>query len=323
MAKRNTETEIISAYVADNENVNVGAPVPPREDISMTPTFTAASEKLAINRDENKRVNNLGYLEILLDTLPTKGMFYPEGTKISVRAARGEEIKHWSTMNDQDIEQIHLVDDILTYMLERCCLVRMEGVPGNAWKELKQLDKLYLVLAIRDFTFINDENTLKVPYGEGKDISITKDMIDFLDIPQDVMDFYDSTERCFVFDVAGTRICMHIPSVGVNTWLKQYAQAKRTGREMFDEDFIKYAPLLIRDHKKLNVKSYEELVASTRLWGHKEWSVVSYVVRQLEGAAVPKIKYTDENGTEVEIPFNFRGGIKGLFLVSNPLLNLR
>jgi hypothetical protein len=81
--------------------------------------------------------------------------------------------------------------------------------------------------------------------------------------------------------------------------------------------------MLIKDHKKLNVKSYEELVASTRFWGQKEWSVVSYVARELETAATPKINYTDENGTEVEIPFNFRGGIKGLFLISNPLLGLR
>ena len=331
MAKKNNETEILSGYV--NEVEETGTPVPPREEIQMTPMAPvqqrsvpspAYNDGTPFGKDSGvKYMSNLGYLQVPVETLPTKGMFYPDGTKISVRAARGEEIKHWSTMNDQDMEQLHLVDDILSYMLERCCVVRMDTAAGNAWKELKQLDKIYLVLAIRDFTFIDGENTLQVPYGEGKDIPITKDMIDFLHIPEDVMSFYDSTEKCFVFDIDGQVIRMHIPSIGVTQWIKNYVQAKQNARDIFDEDFVRYAPMLIRDHKKLNVKSYEELVASTRFWGQKEWSVVSYVARELEKASAPKINYTDENGTEVEIPFNFRGGIKGLFLISNPLLGLR
>lgn len=326
MVKKNSETEIISAYVNETENVSFNEFDNDVECCAVT--SERKSVKSYVNNDNTgvgvRYRDNLGYLKIALDTLPTKGLFYPDGTTISVRAARGEEIKHWSTMNDQDIEQIHLVDDILTYMLERCCVVRIPNVNGNAWKDLKQLDKIYLVLAIRDFTFIDGENELKVPYGEGKDIPVTKEMIDFLNIPDEIMDFYDSNERCFVFKIDEQQVIrMHIPSIGVTQWIKNYVQAKQTARDIFDEDFVRYAPMLIQDYKKLNVKSYENLVNSTRFWGQKEWSVVSYVARELENASTPKINYTDENGTEVEIPFNFRGGIKGLFLISNPLLGLR
>ena len=43
---------------------------------------------------------------------------------------------------------------------------------------------------------------------------------------------------------------------------------------------------------------------------------------KLGGATEPKIKYTNEDGGEVEIPLTFRGGIRSLFVLSNPLLSI-
>jgi hypothetical protein len=200
--------------------------------------------------------------------------------------------------------------------------VKMPGVSGQCWKDLKNIDRLYLLLAIREFTFTND-NPLMVPYREGEDIPVVKEMIDFVKIPSELMEFYNPEGRCFTFNVGGEVINVYLPSIGVNDWLKKYMNAKYNAREMFDEDFFKYAPTLIKDYRQLTLKKYEDLVASTRFWGHKEWSVLSYVFDTLEHSTEAKIKYTDESGTEVAIPLNFRGGLKAIFLLSNPLLGLR
>lgn len=329
MAKQK-ETEIISAYVAENENETFI----PRETVTIEPVQKEPVRKIespltrgdldrVADEFNEKRKSNLGYLKIPVTELPTKGLFYPEDIEISIRAARGEEIKHWSTMNDSDIQQQSQVDDIFNYMIERCVSVKIPGQPGNCWKDLKNTDRFFLLLAIREFTFIGDKNTLRVPYGEGKeDIPVVKEMIDFVKIPDELMKFYNHEEKCFTFNVDGQTINMFIPSIGVNDWIKKYMIGKMNSREMFDKDFVIYAPMLIRDHRKLNVRAYEDLVGSTRLWGHKEWSVVSYVLDQLNNVTEPKIRYTDENGTEVAIPLNFRGGIKAIFLLSNPLLGL-
>lgn len=325
MAKKN-ETEILSAYITEAENevtereeVKVEAVTPKR--ILESPLTRGDFDRVADDFDARKR-SNLGYLKIPVDSLPTKGLFYPSDIEISIRSARGEEIKHWSTMNDTDIQQQSQVDDIFNYMIERCCVVKIPGVAGNCWKDLKNADRLYLLLAIREFTFTN-ENPLKVPYGEGKeDIPVVKEMIDFVKIPDELMRFYNPDNKSFTFNVDGQVINMYIPSIGVNDWIKKYTINKLNSREMFDKDFILYAAMLINDYRQLNNRKYEELVASTRFWGHKEWSVVSYVLDQLNNVTDPKIKYTDENGTEVEIPLNFRGGIKSIFLLSNPLLSI-
>ena len=266
--------------------------------------------------------DNVGWLKIPIETLPTKGMFYPDGFEISIRAARGEEIKHWSTMNDHDIQQLSRTDDILNYMIEKCCNVKNPNYPGNSWKDLKNVDRFYILFTIKEFTFLDGENELMVPISEGKDIPVTKDMIDFISVPDEVMKFYNPDKKCFTFNVGGTAFNMHIPSIGVNDWLKKYASQKINAREGYDEDFLTYAPMLIRDHRGLSQRDYEEMVSASRLWGVKEWSVVSYVTDKLSTATEPKIKYINEDGAEVEIPLTFRGGIRALFVLSDPLLSV-
>jgi hypothetical protein len=170
------ESEIYSAYVSEQENETFV----PRENVSVERVDSEPVRKMEspLTRGEfdrvseefnEKRKNNLGYLKIPVSELPTKGLFYPDDIEISIRAARGEEIKHWSTMNDSDIQQQSQVDDIFNYMIERCVTVKIPGQPGNCWKDLKNTDRFFLLLAIREFTFIGDKNTLRVPYGEGKE----------------------------------------------------------------------------------------------------------------------------------------------------------
>lgn len=327
------ENEILNAYVSENETVNDnpqekgevvgggGRDVPgnTREHIEVVKSGGSRN----VTSFESKPRENLGYMKIPIDSLPTGGLFYPDGVEINIRAARGEEIKHWSTMNDEDIMQISKTDDILNYMIERCCSVRMPNRPGNAWQDLKSVDRFYLLLAIKEFTFIKGENQLMVPYGEGNDIPVTKEMVDFIKIPENIMEFYNHDDRCFVFEVNNQTIKMHIPSIGVNNWLKNYALNKTNNREVFDQDFLNFAPMLIGDYKKLSQRAYEEFVAETRMWGVDEWSVVSYVTKELTSATEPKIKYTDENGEEKEIPLSFRGGIRAIFVIPDPLRAVR
>jgi hypothetical protein len=251
------------------------------------------------------------------------GMFYPEGTEISIRAARGGEIKHWSTMNDQDTAQLSQMDDILNYIIEKCVSVKMPGILGANWRDLKDVDRFYILLAVREFTFLDGDNELMVPISEGKDIPVHKEMIDFIQIPEKIMQYYSSQERCFRFELKGGRIIrMHIPSLGSTQWLKNYAQAKAQAREGFDQDFILYAPMLISDFRNLSQRAYEQMVEESSMWSAKEWSLVAYVRDTLQASAEPQLKYKNDDGQEVRIPLTFRGGLKALFTIQDPLSNL-
>ena len=351
MAKKIKEEELLNAYVESNEGRDteveysdtvtespfegsVGGTaqtVPHTEPNQKTMAQLARENRThgdtSIPTSDNgvglKYRDNVGWLKIDPTTLPTKGIFYPDDTVISIRAARGVEIKHWSTMNDNDVNQLSRVDDIFNYMIEKCCNVKMSGKPGNCWKDLKNADRFYLLLAIKEFTFIDGENELMVPISECKEIPVVKEMIDFIDIPEELMDFYDSTEKCFIFECHGAPLKIYIPSIGVNEWLKKYAAQKVNSKQQYDEDFFMYAPLLIKDYRTLSVRAYEEMVGATQLWGIDEWSILSDALDLLNGITEPKIKYTNEDGGEVEIPLTFRGGLRALFVLPNKIRSIR
>ena len=122
--KKKTEEDLMSAYVAQEETPVTQSPfkeakveVIHQPDEPQVPQKTMA-EIARENRTHGKEGmpvtgngsglkyrDNIGWLKIDVKTLPTQGLFYPDGMEISIRAARGEEIKHWSTMNDQDINR--------------------------------------------------------------------------------------------------------------------------------------------------------------------------------------------------------------------------
>ena len=326
------DDEILNAYVNEVENEqettseDMHKEVPKENEkhsISRMKEQIRASKREDLPTEDKTGLHyrdNIGYLKIPVDSLPTQGLFYPKGTEIIIRAARGAEIKHWSTMNDQDLEQLSAVDDILNYIIEKCVSVKMPDVIGASWKDLKDVDRFYLLMAVREFTFLDGDNELMVPISEGKDVPVTKEMIDFIKIPEDIMRYYSEEERCFVFTMkTGKTINMYIPSLGATQWLKNYAQAKSNARQGFDTDFILFAPMLINDFRRLSQRAYEEMVTSSQGWSTAEWSLISHVRDILTQAVEPKITYQNEDGADVTVPLNFRGGIKALFTIQDPL----
>ncbi len=259
--------------------------------------------------------NNLGFLEIPMSSLPTGGIFYPEGTRIYVRSASGGDIRHWSMTDETDVSAI---DDALSYIVERCMKISFPNGQAN-WKDLKEIDRFYIILAIRDFTFTEGTNELKIKVSEQNDITVHKDDIDFIDLGDKILKYYNEEKRCFTFPVknpAVNQINIYMPSIGVTQWLKSYLQRKQQRQEQYDQDFITVAPMLISDYRKLNDKSYADLIITTMNWGPYEWSLVSKVKGIIQNAITPKLKYIDESGAEQETQLNFQGGIKSIFNIN-------
>ena len=155
MAKKviNPNEELMNAYVSAHDDVNTSmneqmqetmTPQSPMKAMPQAPQMPQDTQRAGINSAINRNYgaapdsiaamkqhgnqtgdsglkyrDNLGYIRIDVQSMPTGGLFYPDDTIIRIRAARGSEIKHWSTMNDQDINQISQVDDILNYIIEK------------------------------------------------------------------------------------------------------------------------------------------------------------------------------------------------------------
>ena len=285
------------------------------------------NDEIVINKvqkaEEKKESNNLlGWQVLDISGFPSKGLFYPEGTRVFVRAATAAEIKHWSTMN---VEKAEEVNEHINYVLERCCRVSINNpeYSGGNWKDLNDVDRLYVLFAIRDFTFPNGSNELMFNIDERKQIPIIKDNIDFVNFPDELMDLYDDVDKCFKLKFkSGKVINVYITTVGVGQWITRYVAQKRESREQLDIDFLLYAPLLIKNHHKFTLRQYEQLLDQSYDWGAKEWSALAYVRDIILNACEPRVRYTDDAGVEVSAPLTFRGGFKSIFTISNPLSEL-
>lgn len=276
----------------------------------------------SVKTKDEKPQNMLGWQSLDVPSLPSRGMFYPAGTKIYVRAATAGEIKHWSTMN---IEKIEEVNEHINYIIERCCKISIPdpNYNGGSWKDLNDIDRLYILFAIRDFTFPNGANELMFNISETKQIPIYKDNIDFIHFPDELMELYDENDRCFKLKFKNGRVInMYITSLGVGQWLTGYIDMKKQSKEQLDTDFLLYAPLLIKNYHKFSLRAYEQLVDESNNWGAKEWSAISYVRDIIMSQSEPQITYKDDAGMEKSAPLTFRGGFKSIFTISNPLSEL-
>lgn len=258
--------------------------------------------------------NNIGWVKLNLSDLPTKGMFYYDGTEIAIKAATGGEIRHWSTLNEEDVNG---VDDMLNYVLERCCTVKIPNVPNSNWRDIVELDRFYIILAIRELTF-KSENPLQVPIGTNKSRPVTKEMISFANFDGDLMKFYDKEQKCFLFRFkTGNVRLMMLPTLGITAWLKQYVMKHQQKGSNFDMDFMNFAPFLLDDWRGLTDKTYESLVSDSVGWDIKEVSLISKVREMIINTINPEIVYLDEHGSEVRVPINFLGGFKSIFVISD------
>jgi hypothetical protein len=71
------------------------------------------------------QANELGWKNIPVKILPSRGDFYLSGFELAIRSASVAEVRHWSTIDENDMLS---VDDQLNYILERCTRVRINGV---------------------------------------------------------------------------------------------------------------------------------------------------------------------------------------------------
>jgi len=288
--------------------------------VPLTPTKT---ENLPWQKSEEhiSLGNRIGWSQIKLEELPTQGLFYPDGAEIAIKAAESIEIRHWSTIDENDLSAL---DDMLNYVIERCAAIKFPEGGMSSWKDLKEVDRFYILLAIREKTFQKGENMLQVKISETKKVDVKKEMVDYITFDERLMKYYNSEKRCISlpFKKTGKVVDINLPSVGVTNWLKTYVIRKSKMQEPFDVDFLNFAPFVIQEWRGLNDASYEKYVWESTTWSNAEISMLTEIRQIFADTINPVIKYQDEQGGERTIPLNFQGGIKSVFLISDPFSEL-
>jgi len=158
----------------------------------------------------------LGWHEIPMSSLPSEGRFYPADTVLKIRAAKVAEIRHFSTIDENNILD---VDSKLNAIVESCTMVSSKSTRVS-YKDICEEDRFILILQIRDLTFPEPENSLKVDYtsktGKKHEVEIKREYFDYFRVPADVEKYYDAEARGYVIRTKSYgEIFMRPPSIGV------------------------------------------------------------------------------------------------------------
>ncbi len=296
----------------------------PKEAADGTLTSLGSSQLIQSKLDRREEVRNMageiGWKNYDVSYLPSKGMFYNDGMQITIKPATVQEIRHFSTVEDDDLLD---VDEKLNFILDKCCRVR-NGQMASTYKDLVELDRFALVFAIREITFKEGENKLQMTLncdqcGNSDNMYVSKETFQLFQLDENIEHLYDSNKRCLVITGEdGEEINLYVPTLGVTQFIKNHIKTKSQTKQYFDKSFLKLAPFLFGNWRVLNEKTYNTANDKTFGWNIDKMSRVILAIDYLQNGVTPEIKHDcSVCGAEVEAPITFQGGIKALFLLSN------
>lgn len=254
------------------------------------------------------------FIKLNSSDLPSRGKYYYPETEIYIRAANVSEIRNWSMWESDDIT---VVDSKLNFILKNCCTLR-DPVRGVSWKDIKDMDRLYIVLAIRDLTFPPGTNDLMINVSQDHKLPVRKENVDFIDLPENLESRYNEDERCFsIVTPEDKQLNFYIPSLGLSEWLKNYIIEKSRAKEPFDTEFCQLVPYIIKPGTVMSEPIYNKLYSNFKKMSIFEVSAISEFKDIITKSVNPTFTFEDEAGGKQTVPFSFLGGFRSLFLIQN------
>jgi len=259
----------------------------------------------------------LGWHEIPMSSLPSGGRFYPVDTVLKIRSAKVAEIRHFSTIDENNILD---VDSKLNAIVESCTMIGSKSTRVS-YKDICEEDRFILILQIRDLTFPEPENSLKVDYtsktGKKHEVEIKREYFDYFRVPVDVEKYYDAEARGYVIRTKTYgEIFMRPPSIGVMQEITTYIRDRRDNGQEIDQSLIQIAPYVATDWRRFNQKRLFELEVEMNGWSNGQYLLLYKLAEKVKVGIKPELLVTIED-EEASIPINFRDGIKSLFIVQD------
>jgi len=258
-------------------------------------------------------------------TLPSKGFGYPEGFEIAIKSASVSEIRHFSTVDDSD--RIDL-DDKLNTIIKKCMRIRWNGGVLDHY-DLWYEDRFFLIMSIRDLTFLKGENRILLPVSKNctkqecqvpDQIELKSNLLDSFIIDQEIVKRYDGDSFSFKFipKDGSPEMNLYIPTVGVTTICRKIIAEKKAKGKKFDPSFANIATFIIPDWRALDERLYDQYERASLEWTPLQFSIADQISQKINFATKSRIYTNCEScGGEVTAEISFPGGYRSLFVISN------
>ena len=257
-----------------------------------------------------------------LDCLPSMGRFYPENTRISIRAARVDEIREFSAIDESDLKD---VTDKLTYMVSQCVKVYYGNVPGS-YRDLLAADRIVLILRIREITFLDGMSSIKIPVPANAcetigckpqdNIVFNSSKLNFTTPAPELEKYYDSVNKCYnVRTKSFGVITLYPPTIGVTSIITNWIVEQAKEEKKFDAALTEILQYLVGNWRKLNGKSIFNILGELSCWPTEKFTLVYRLIEKINIGIEFELKERCEScGGEITVPITFPDGYKSLFV---------
>jgi len=260
----------------------------------------------------------LGWHVLDQTTLPSQGKFYPVDSIIKIRSAKAAEIRHFSTMDENNYIDM---EEKLNSVVESCAQIT-SGNRRLSYKDILEEDRIVLLLSIRDLTFPEPENKLMLAgkFEKSKkkqDVELSvKNLVPSI-IDAEIERYYDDKQRTYVIKTRSAgEIIMSPPTIGVMQEITQYLKDRNEKEIEFDKAFIQVLPYIQGDWKTLSLTKIFQLEIDYKAWDQKKFMIVYRLAERMR-IGVQATLETTVDGDLVKAPLEFPGGIKSLFIISD------
>ena len=273
--------------------------------------------------EELSRVGRLrDYHNIPLDCLPSLGRFYPENTRISIRAARVDEIREFSAIDENDIKD---VTDKLTYMVSQCVKVYYGNTPGS-YRDLLSADRIVLILKIREITFLDGMSSIKLPVPANAcetigckpqdSIIFNSTKLNFTTPAPELEKYYDSVNKCYnVLTKSFGVITLYPPSIGVTSIVSNWIVERAREEKKIDAALTEILQYLVGNWRKLNGNTISNFLGELSTWPTEKFTLVYRLIEKINIGIEFDLKDKCETcGGEITVPITFPDGYKSLFV---------
>ena len=273
--------------------------------------------------EEQLRIDRLrDYHNIPLDCLPSLGRFYPDNTRISIRAARVDEIREFSAIDENDIKD---VTDKLTYMVSQCVKVYYGNIPGS-YRDLLSADRIVLILKIREITFLDGMSSIKLPVPANAcetigckpqdNIIFNSTKLQFTTPSPEIEKYYDSVNKCYnVKTKSFGVITLYPPTIGSTSIISNWIVDQAKKEKKIDASLTEFLQYLVGNWRKLNEKSIFNTLGELSTWSTEKFALVYRLIEKINIGIEFELKDRCETcGGEITIPISFPDGYKSLFV---------
>jgi hypothetical protein len=276
--------------------------------------------------EESPLAGDIGWKNLPFKNLPSQGLFYFENSEMLLRSAKTKEIRHWSTIDEDDPVDVREKINFILNSLMRFSITG-RAIPLSHF-DITEIDKYHILFRIHELTFPNQENKLwanvkckNAECGHINRVHVASGNLVGFEIPEELEKWYSPEERCFVIESPklGETLRFYMPTIGMQNKFRTKKKQDADSGQKADDAFYEMGPYLFRDWKTLSQEEIGRLKIESADWQINKFTIVHKVIESLKNSSTNKVGCICEKCKQSMESSIFLGGsftAKDIFVIS-------